>query len=212
MVCFVCAAIGRVSFHLCLEQRSPGNRGDCQPMKYSTTAERIAAAHVIYAQLQRSQQHNAFDSLLFEYRAAISRSAEAMLQLGVAGKCGECADSSPGSCCSRGVEDWYDPLLLCINLQLGCDLQESRRLPEGCLFVGRHGCTLIPRHYFCVHFLCPALKHELAPAVTDSLLAVVSGELLLGAQMEQHLYRWVESRSRADLAMPMPPPHALPLI
>jgi hypothetical protein len=180
-------------------------------MKPSTTAEKIAAAHVLYAHLNQSQQHDAFDSLLFEYRAAIGRSAEAMRQLGVAGKCGKCAEDGPGSCCSRGVEDWYDPLLLCINLQLGCDLQESRPLPEGCHFIGRHGCTLLARHYFCVHFLCPALKHELAPAVTDNLLAVMGGELFLGAQVEQHLYRWVESRSRADLATQMPPPYALPL-
>jgi hypothetical protein len=160
-----------------------------------TTQHRIDAASGLYAQhAAELAKHAPFVALLRAYRAAIDQSGAAMGELGVAGKCGDCAAEGPGSCCSQSVEDWYDSMLLFVNLLLGCDLAETRPLAVDCHFVGPQGCTLVARHYFCVQFLCPALKEQLGRAGTQRLLAVVGQELLLGSQLEQLLHRWLQSR------------------
>ena len=164
-------------------------------MHCRTTEDKISKALAYYAQHAHSlQSDDPFTQLLSRYRRTIADSAKTMRELGVAGQCGDCADNGPGSCCSRSVEDWYDPMLLFVNLLLGCDLQEVRPLAVDCHFVSPNGCTLLARHYFCVHFLCPALKDRLGPATTTQLLAVVGEELQLGWEVEQYLYRLLHSR------------------
>ncbi|HAA03889.1 MAG TPA: hypothetical protein DCZ69_17510 [Syntrophobacteraceae bacterium] len=160
-----------------------------------TTDARIAEALGLYAQYaQILEADTAFMALLSDYHQAIACSADRMLELGVASQCQNCARHGPGSCCSRGIEDWYDPMLLFVNLLLGCDLREVRPLPGDCHFVGTNGCTLIARHYFCVQFLCPAFKDQLGPTVVGRLLAVVGEELQRGWEVEQYLYRVFNSR------------------
>jgi hypothetical protein len=168
-------------------------RGFTMPCK--TTEDKISKALAYYARYAHIlHSDDPFTQLLSRYRRTIADSAKTMWELGVAGQCGDCADNGPGGCCSRSVEDWYDAMLLFVNLLLGCDLQEVRPLAEDCHFVSASGCTLIARHYFCVHFLCPALKDRLGPAANKQLLAVVSEELQLGWEVEQYLYRLVDSR------------------
>jgi hypothetical protein len=146
--------------------------------------------------------HEPFLALLRAYRAAIEESGAAMRDLGVAGKCGECSGAGPGSCCSRGVEDWYDSVQLLVNLLMGCDLAETRPLAADCHFVGPQGCTLVARHYFCVHFLCPTLMEQLGHATTKRLLAVVGQELSIGSQLEQQLHHWMLSRKKSPKSLP----------
>jgi hypothetical protein len=164
-------------------------------MHYRTTEDKISKALAYYAQYAHIlHSDDPFTRLLSRYRRTIADSAKTMRELGVAGQCGDCADNGAGSCCSRGVEDWYDAMLLFVNLLLGCDLQDVRPLAADCHFVSPNGCTLIARHYFCAQYLCPALKDRLGPAVSKQLLAVVGEELKLGWEVEQYLYRLLNSR------------------
>ncbi len=71
--------------------------------------------------------------------------------------CSACAQDKAGSCCMQDVEEWYDPILLLINLLMGAKLPNFREIPGHCLFVGRNGCKLVAGYSFCVNYLCPRL-------------------------------------------------------
>jgi len=168
-------------------------------MHCRTTEDKISKALAHFAQYGHHLENDGlFNQLLSRYRRAIDVSTETMHKLGIANHCRDCAGNGPGSCCSRGVEDWYDAMLLFVNLLLGCDLREVRPQSADCHFVGPNGCTLLARHYFCLHFLCPAVQERLGPATTSQWLAFVGEELQLGWEVEQYLYRLVDYRRSAS--------------
>jgi len=122
---------------------------------------------------------------LSAYRKRINVSNTLMQQFQIAGTCAACAQEKAGSCCLQEVEEWYDPILLLINLLMGVELPDFHDLPGHCLFVGRKGCKLIARYAFCVNYLCPRLKGLLGPAKTQSLTAVAGEELFAGWEAEK---------------------------
>lgn len=123
------------------------------------------------------------------YRNAASLTFEQMDRAGVIRACSACAAGSGGSCCFQGVEEWYDDILLLINLLLGVVLPETREVPDGCFFVGQKGCRLLARHAFCVNYLCPALNEVLDPAERTKLFSISGNELLCGWELEKNLRR-----------------------
>jgi hypothetical protein len=126
---------------------------------------------------------------LVKYREAVSLTLEQMNRAGVMRACSLCAAGSGGSCCFQGVEEWYDDVLLLINLLLGVALPEERQVADGCFFVGEKGCRLVARHAFCVNYLCPALSESLEPIERSRLLAASGHELLCGWEIEKTLRR-----------------------
>jgi hypothetical protein len=128
--------------------------------------------------------------LLGNYREAIARSYRAMDEEGVLAACAQCARGSSGSCCFEGVEDWYDPVLLLINLLLGVPLPSRREMPNACFFVGPGGCKLRGRYAFCVNFLCPKLN---TPAKSGKLSRSGGQELLCGWELEREIRRRINS-------------------
>jgi hypothetical protein len=129
-----------------------------------------------------------------DYRAAISRTYLQMKKTGVLEACSSCARRKSGSCCFRGVEEWYDPTHLLINLFMGVDLQMNREVEDGCLFVGSKGCKLIARHSFCVNYLCPDLVASLTEAERKALAAISGEELLLGWELEKSIRVWLSDQ------------------
>lgn len=132
--------------------------------------------------------------LLAAYRNAIRETQTCMRTFGVVEACGLCDSREKGSCCFEGVEAWYEPELLLINMLMGVTLPRRREGPGQCLFLGRRGCKLEARYAFCVNFLCPSLKRRLGPSKVSALLAVAGRELLLGLDTERFLNRWLKSR------------------
>jgi hypothetical protein len=126
-----------------------------------------------------------------DYRAAISRTYLQMKKTGVLEACSSCARRKSGSCCFRGVEEWYDATHLLINLFMGVDLQMNREVEDGCLFVGSKGCKLIARHSFCVNYLCPDLVASLTEAERKTLASISGEELLLGWELEKSIRVWL---------------------
>ena len=131
--------------------------------------------------------------LLENYRKATARTYEAMAEGGVLKACSECAQGPAGSCCFEGVEDWYDPVLLLINLLLGVPLPSGREIPKGCFFVGQGGCKLRGRYAFCVNFLCPNLSRG---TKTGTLLRTTGEELLCGWELEKEIRRRIDPSTR----------------
>ena len=133
--------------------------------------------------------------VLFEvYLKAIRKTQNVMKQVRVAETCSVCACEGPGSCCFQGVEEWYDHVLLLINLVLDRKIPEFREIPGGCLFVGSSGCKLIARHSFCVNYLCPTLKDLMKIPLGETLLSVSGDELFCGWELEKSIREWLQLR------------------
>ena len=125
------------------------------------------------------------------YRAAISRTYLQMKKTGVLELCSSCARKKSGSCCFKGVEEWYDATHLLINMFMGVDIHMHRDVEDGCLFVGSQGCKLIARHSFCVNYLCPDLMASLTEDERKTLAAISGEELLLGWELEKSIRVWL---------------------
>jgi hypothetical protein len=150
-------------------------------------AEEISKAKAFcdaYGSALREDQR--VQKLLDDYRKAIARTAEAMAEEGVLEACSQCARGPSGSCCFEGVEEWYDPVLLLINLLLYVPLPSQREIPKACFFVGQEGCKLRGRYAFCVNFLCPKLKMGMKHG---KLLCATGEELLCGWELEKEIRR-----------------------
>jgi hypothetical protein len=128
--------------------------------------------------------------LLEHYGKAIAHTGQTMHDLGVAAACERCARHGGESCCFSGVENKYDKILLLINFLLGYPPPETAEIKGKCLFVGKHGCRLLARHYYCQRFLCDDLKAELGEAAMEHLNGIVAQELAVGWEVEQALRQW----------------------
>jgi hypothetical protein len=133
--------------------------------------------------------------LIEDYRKAIARTYEAMAEEGILKACSQCAQGPSGSCCFEGVEDWYDPVLLLINLLLDVPLPSQREIPKACFFVGQGGCKLLGRYAFCVNFMCPKLGAEMK---NGKLLHTTGEELLCGWELEKEIRRRIASGTGSD--------------
>lgn len=122
------------------------------------------------------------------YCQSLEQTRQAMKDTRVVSACTICAGRT-GSCCSREVEEWYDPVLLLINLLLGAKLPGFREIPDQCLFLGKNGCTLLARYAFCLNYLCPDLKKEIGPRTARELLQIIGHELAMGWDLERALCR-----------------------
>jgi hypothetical protein len=164
--------------------------------------EEINRAKRLYAHYGKALTNQDGLCALFDmYRKAIHKTQEVMQQLGVVETCSVCACERSGSCCFPGVEEWYDHVLLLVNLVLGRQIPEFREVPGGCLFLGNRGCRLIARHSFCVNYLCPTLKDLIKTPPMQTLLSVSGDELYCGWELEGSIRTWLQHQGNvADLA------------
>jgi hypothetical protein len=154
--------------------------------------EEIIRAKRLYARYGEAlTNHDGLGALFEMYRSAIRTTQEVMNQLGVVETCSVCACEGSGSCCFQGVEEWYDHVLLLINLVLGRQIPEFREVSIGCLFVGSRGCKLMARHSFCVNYICPSLKDSIKTTYMGKLLSVSGDELYCGWELEKSIREWL---------------------
>jgi len=133
--------------------------------------------------------------LLDKYRQAIEGTRTSMSRMGITEACTACAVAK-GSCCFAGVEGWYDPILLLMNLLLGVEVPTHGEIEGTCLFVGQHGCKLLARHSFCVNYLCPSLKSLLGESSVNRFLMEAGEEIHWGWELERLLRNWVAKNRR----------------
>lgn len=133
-------------------------------------------------------------SLLEEYRAALSASRKIMERSGMVDICSACAAQVEGGCCFREVEEWYDPVLLLVNLLLGADLPDSEAVFGNCIFLGDRGCRIPARYHFCVNYLCDRLKRGIDPDMMREIHAATGKELSFGGELEFALRRHICSK------------------
>ena len=107
------------------------------------------------------RQDTSIHTLLKKLRDCIENTNQSMLSLGVVTECKNCEEKEGGSCCGAGIENNYDPILLLINLLLGCPLQNHEPIANSCYFLGKKGCRLTARHVICVNYICEKLQRKL---------------------------------------------------
>ena len=132
---------------------------------------------------------------LEDLKAAIEQSWTLMKKLRVVEGCGTCATVKPGGgCCGAGIENWYDPYVLLMNLMLGREIPDQRPDKTSCLFLGPTGCRLIARFHFCIDYLCHDIKERLSQTDMEKLCAQNGREIYMGWQLEnilrERLHAW----------------------
>ncbi len=127
------------------------------------------------------------------YQKNITATNSLMQHADIVKTCSVCAAEKMGSCCMQDVEEWYDTILLLINLLMGAEFPEAREISGHCMFLGDHGCKLIARYPFCVNYLCPRLKELLGPSQTQKLMTVAGQELFSGWEAERSIRNWLSN-------------------
>ncbi len=131
-----------------------------------------------------------FSRLLSRYDAQIHRTRGVMQELRLFEICAHCARHTPGgSCCGKGIEEWYEVPVLLFNLMMGREILTAPPGPGDCLFLGPHGCRLWARHHFCVNYLCHRIHHQVSPEGVERLQAQAGRELYACWELEQLLCR-----------------------
>ncbi len=129
--------------------------------------------------------------LLGQYQRAILQTKSHFRNSRVVEACSRCARTNEGSCCFEGMEDNYDTVLLLINLLMGVNLPHERELENHCFFLGKNGCKLLARYYFCVNYFCPELEKSLGKQNMNRLSAVIGNEIFAGWELEVVIHNWL---------------------
>jgi len=138
-------------------QKNSANKSPSSPIQ-----QKIDHAQHLYKVCGDSlRQDPSIYALLRKLRDCIENTNQSMLSLGVATECKNCEEKEGGSCCGAGIENNYDPILLLINLLLGCPLQNHEPIANSCYFLGKKGCKLTARHVICVNYICEKLQRKL---------------------------------------------------
>jgi hypothetical protein len=159
----------------------------------------INRAHLLFDRLGPALQGDVIISALLKlYQEAGRRTGEIMEQLGISRACTRCALEGEGSCCFPGVENQYDARLLLAALLLGGSLPVKKEIPGRCFFVGKTGCKLPVRHYYCLRFICPELYDTLILSDRNILLEASNQQIALGWELEQVIgnRKWEEAEKR----------------
>lgn len=144
-------------------------------------------------ELMKDQRIN---GLISRLEMNLENSRQSMHELGIFRACALCDASAPeGSCCSRGLERKYSPILLLMNLLLGVEMPASRLRADSCYFLGATGCGLRVRHMLCIDYLCPDLEEALGRKLLIKI-QTVSGEEIESAFLLQEA---VKARARTLL-------------
>jgi hypothetical protein len=158
------------------------DREECGPAEPATIEAMIESAQSLFARWgEELRQEERICRLIRQLETDLENSRHAMHDLGIFRACARCDATAPaGSCCSRGLERKYSPILLVMNLMLGTALPERRLREDSCYFLGSNGCGLKVRHMLCVDYLCPELERALGG---KSLIEIqtVSGEEIRSA-------------------------------
>ncbi|MDY0040855.1 MAG: hypothetical protein RBS57_11145 [Desulforhabdus sp.] len=159
--------------------------------------EKIRIAHELLATLGDSLRGDRrISELLADLQMKTAASRQAMFDLGIVSICRFCEDEDGGSCCGRGIEDKYDPVLLLTNLLLGIRLPEHRFQTDSCYFLGREGCCLEARDVICVNYLCRKLQTVIPPHDLIRLQTLNGEELDAAFALTEAIKKFICHESR----------------
>jgi hypothetical protein len=140
--------------------------------------EKIQEARNLYSRFGgRLREDGGFRAEVTLFLEIIARSGKASIDLGVVDACRACEEERGGSCCGRGIEDRYNPVMLLLNLLFDVDLPEIYSKSGSCLFLGERGCLLKVRHILCINYLCLELQKKLGEDGLELLQQATGDEM-----------------------------------
>lgn len=173
----------RAALHENDEVRGASARGNCTNGSPETPMlsieDKIQMARVLYVQWGRALlEDTGIRGLLQRLERDMGFSHEIMHLLWIDSACARCDAAAPeGSCCSRGLENKYDVVLLLLNLLMGVSLDRGRSREDSCFFLGPQGCRLRVRSLLCIEYLCPELEEALGWEGLLRIQGATGGEL-----------------------------------
>ncbi len=153
--------------------------------------EAIKSAENIFM-LHEDELKNFAGDLLLRAIDAAERSQQISREFGIDSVCMKCDTEEGGSCCGKGIENYYDVAILLANLLLGVKLPGNRFDPSGCYFLGERGCVLGLRHTICVNYLCERLYKHLGQAKVIKLQSVYGEEIHLTFLLHEKILKFLE--------------------
>lgn len=127
---------------------------------------KIAKARATYLNLDLDPSLKEASSILLQ---ALQRCREISREIGLSEICRICDTEGGGSCCGRGIENYYDEPLLLLNCILGANLHQRRGKKDSCFFLGPNGCVLVARHTLCVNYMCEKILGTYGPRQLQEL-------------------------------------------
>ncbi len=91
--------------------------------------------------------------------------------------CSTCAGKPKGGCCGKDFVNENDTIQLLMNLMAGVPIAFCHDNDKECLFLGKSGCTLSFKPFFCLNYDCQSIK-ECASDEGLSRYGLMRGTLL----------------------------------
>ncbi|SFM72777.1 hypothetical protein [Thermodesulforhabdus norvegica] len=131
----------------------------------------------------------------------VERSRRIMQELGLDEICRKCDEEEGGSCCGKGIENYYGMSLLLANLMAAVELPKKRYDPGGCFFLVPGGCSLVFRHTICVNYLCRKIYDELGSDSIVKLQEISGHEINAVFELNERILAFLRFRNHgsADL-------------
>lgn len=91
--------------------------------------------------------------------------------------CSNCAAKPTGGCCGKDFVNGNDTIQLLMNLMAGVPVSFCQGNDKECLFLGKSGCTLSFKPFFCLNYDCQSIK-DCASADGSGRYDLMRGTLL----------------------------------
>jgi hypothetical protein len=72
--------------------------------------------------------------------------------------CSSCAGKANGGCCGKDFINENDTIQLLMNLMAGVSVAFCHSNDNECLYLGKFGCTLSFKPFFCLNYDCQSIK------------------------------------------------------
>jgi hypothetical protein len=162
----------------------------------SPVAQKIELAYQLFRNFgSRLQEPQNLGTRLARLAFLQQRVSSRMKQGDMPATCYSCATASAtGGCCSIGMSNENDAVQLLINLLAGESVEISCDDGKECSFLGKSGCSLRYKPYFCLNYFCDRFRHRLEPSLLRPLLLSIGQLLQEQYAMEQYLLRTIFSK------------------
>ncbi len=152
--------------------------------------DEIRIAEYIYRRFKRDLLRD-FGDIISKLDMSIEDTRSYMRELGIPDICRQCAIET-GSCCRRFVEDYYDRILLLINMLLNCKVVNRRLGDDYCYFLTDNGCILRARSDVCVFYLCDRILRSITVEEKMRLYKLIGREMGFLSVLRVKLKRFMD--------------------
>ena len=139
---------------------------------------------------------------LREHACALDEQMRAM-EMGQ--RCGQCAATPGGGCCSAFMAGNADAVQLLINLLMGIDVIHREQSGENCGFLGPQGCLFLVKPIFCLNYNCSHILTGSEPGQLAALYQRAAAVLRQQTEVEGLLLEELRKQWRSEASLDAPP-------